>query len=573
MNPATAAPLRPSRRTVLLGGLGVAASVPLVGLSPAQAESAVTISDLVLQVGSDETSRSLSWLCTEDAEEYVQYAEAADLVDDVFPSSAVSVAATRGAANTSGEYYQHATVSNLSADTDYVYRVGSDSAGWSETYSFSTAPVSSSFSFFFVGDPQIGASGDASSDGEGWAATMALAESEYPDAQFVLTGGDQVETAASEEQYSYFLAPEQLTTIPLATALGNHDYGSLAYQQHFNMPNVSDGYGAASSESQSGGNAWFRYQHTLFITLNTNNSDTDEHIEYVRQIMADQSDATWTVVNFHHSVFSVASHAFDSQIVTYREVLPPAFSELGVDLVLMGHDHHFTRSYLMNGVDVSAAESAGTVSGTVVPEEGDVLYLTANSSSGSKYYSDNSRISECYWAEVSDQQSHPNFTYVTMAEDTITLETYDTTTNTLVDQVVLAPTSDTDDGDDGGDDSGDDTGDDGGDDTGSGSTTRKLRTKTRMVLSKHRQVRHRRPARAKITVRVPGSTKVPRGRVKVFDGHRLVKVATLRKGHAVVTLPDGLSVGQHRLHAVFVANDRFRRSVSGVSRLKVRRRR
>ncbi|TIC79924.1 FN3 domain-containing metallophosphoesterase family protein [Nocardioides sp. GY 10127] len=559
--------LRPSRRTVLLG-LGAAAALPAVQVAGSSAALAddVTISDLLLQVGADETSRNLAWFTSEDAAQTVQLALAEAMTDETFPTTYSSVTATTGATITDGEYYQHATLSGLAAETDYVYRVGSETAGWSEVYSFSTQAASSTFSFVFVGDPQIGSSHDNAGDGEGWATTIALAEASYPDTAFVLTSGDQVDTASNEEQYTYFLAPEQFTSIPLATALGNHDYSSTAYHEHFNVPNVSDTYGLAADATQSGGDAFFVWNDALFITLNTNNTDTDGHLAYVEATMNAHPDAAWTIVVFHHSVFSTASHAFDDYIVTLRDVLPAAFSELGVDLVLMGHDHHFTRSYLMNGTGISAAETAGSVSGTVVPEEGDVLYLTANSSSGSKFYADNSRIDECYWAAIDDQQEHPNFTYVTVSEDTITLTTVDTTTEAVVDQVVLAPVSE-DDSDDTG------SGGTGSGDTGSGDTgsAGRAETRTRLNLTRHRQVRGGTAARARVTVTAVGSDEVVRGRVKIFAGERLVRTATLKKGTAVVTLPKTLSVGTHELHAVYVRTDDYRRSVSSARTLRVRR--
>lgn len=76
----------------------------------------------------------------------------------------------------------------------------------------------------------------------------------------------------------------------------------------------------------------------------------------------------------------------DRQIMYWRERMTPVFSEMNVDLVLSGHDHIYTRTYLMDEqkpVDFGAPVPNG---GVVEKKTGQVQYVTANSSSGSKYY-------------------------------------------------------------------------------------------------------------------------------------------------------------------------------------------
>lgn len=45
-----------------------------------------------------------------------------------------------------------------------------------------------------------------------------------------------------EEEYDGFLNAPQLTQLPLATELGNHDcgYNTALYGQHFTLPNISE---------------------------------------------------------------------------------------------------------------------------------------------------------------------------------------------------------------------------------------------------------------------------------------------------------------------------------------------
>jgi len=56
-----------------------------------------------------------------------------------------------------------------------------------------------------------------------------------------------------------------------------------------------------------------------------------------------------------------------------------------VDLVLQGHDHSYSRSYMIaSGVKENLAEQPGATS--VFQGPGGVIYVTGNSASGSKYY-------------------------------------------------------------------------------------------------------------------------------------------------------------------------------------------
>ena len=88
---------------------------------------------------------------------------------------------------------------------------------------------------------------------------------------------------------------------------------------------------------------------------------------------------------YHHSIYSPADHANDADNQLRRQDFPTAFSNLGVDLVLQGHDHSYSRSYVIkNGEKANPAEQPGAAQ--VAQGPGGVIYVTANSASGSKYY-------------------------------------------------------------------------------------------------------------------------------------------------------------------------------------------
>ena len=100
-------------------------------------------------------------------------------------------------------------------------------------------------------------------------------------ADFLLSGGDQVNTASNETQYTGYIN-ELFTSLPSATTIGNHDSGSAAYNQHFNLPNES----ADKGQTTAGSDYWFVYENTLFINLNSNDRSTAEHKAFIEEAIA-----------------------------------------------------------------------------------------------------------------------------------------------------------------------------------------------------------------------------------------------------------------------------------------------
>jgi len=398
-----------------------------------------TLSDLILTVGADETSRAITWYSNIDTAQVAQFAPTSAVVGGVFPASAVSVAAT-GAVTTSGEYNRKAVMGGLAENTAYSYRVGNATSGWSATETFRTHDFDGDYNFLFFGDPQIGASGDVARDQAGWTDTLRVAEQTYPDAEMLFSAGDQVESAGSEAQYAAYLAPEQITSIPTAPVIGNHDVGSKAYEQHYSVPN-NDATSGAGSATSSGGDYWYIYKDVLFVVLNSNNGDTASHNAFMTRVVAEQgANVKWKVLAFHHSIYSVASHTNDTQIIALRNALPTMISNLDFDLVLQGHDHSYTRSYLIkDGVVANAAEQQAAP--VVEAKDGEVLYVTANSASGSKYYA--VKAPNAPFASVINQENVRNYSNIDVTDDSITVTTLrsqayqDKVVNTVVDKVTL----------------------------------------------------------------------------------------------------------------------------------------
>ncbi|MBM6774403.1 metallophosphoesterase [Olsenella profusa] len=411
---------------------------------------AVTFERVSLEIGATESSRNFNWQANSDAAEQLQvvampagWQKGAEFpAEGVTTVDAADPVTNEANADRAGWYTFRATADGLSANTTYLYRVGSEQGGWSDTYAFTTGDFGdgASFSFMFAGDPQIGASGNADSDTVGWTDTLNYMNAAFPGTDFLISAGDQInasDPSTVENEYEGYFAPDVLHSMTLATNVGNHETGAgnQHYSYNFNMPNES-ALGAVDSTGSMSGDYWFTYNGVLFMSLNSNDLSVSEHKAFMEDAIAQNPDANWKIVTFHHSVYSVANHTQDSDILQRRSDLPPVFSELGIDAVLMGHDHVYTRTYMMEGTTpVITDEVQGEVTD---PAAGQVLYITANSASGSKYY-EIQNLPQNTWAAKVDQSHRENMTRVEVSEDSLTFNTYytDKATPELLDSFTI----------------------------------------------------------------------------------------------------------------------------------------
>src|SRR3954466_11311632 len=322
-------PRRHSRRPAMIAGVAALAASAAFGIgmiTSAGAQAPATSSTISLGVGANASQRVVSWYTSANTAQSVQVAPTSQLVNGEFPASAVSYAATITANTVNGGFNGHAIVDGLQENTAYSYRVGATGA-WSSTYAFKTRSFAGDFDFLFFGDPQIGspreggkggAWGSVAKGGAGGEDTLNVALAANPDTELLVSGGDQVETANTETQWNAFLASDKLRQYPWAATIGNHDVGGKAYEQHFWTPNTdrSAPFYNGDTATRSGGDYWYIYKGVLFIDLNSNayaNGADAAHIGYVADVIKKHGrDAKYTVLAYHHSIYSPADHANDT---------------------------------------------------------------------------------------------------------------------------------------------------------------------------------------------------------------------------------------------------------------------
>lgn len=445
--------------------------------------------------GADESQMNFAWYSLKGSSPVLRFGKTADLSDGVSVPVA-SVPAQEG--------YQSnkATLTGLEKNTTYYYQISGKEICMFETRD------SDSFRFIFVGDPQIGSSNEekakspediaketfraaqyesVESDTFNWNHTLnqAVAKAGYTPS-FVLSAGDQIQTNAkkvnniqiSEIEYAGYLSPAVLKSLPVATTVGNHDADNSNYTWHFNVPNARD----LGSNGVVGGDYFFRYGDALFMMLNTQDTNVAEHKQFIEETVAANSDSKWKIVALHQDIYGSAEHSNEPEITSLRYELVPIFEANGVDVVLTGHDHAYSRSYLLKGgvktsdytedefdealerdldngdskeqltvapqniaSDAAAPEDQAYLSylNTVmdqgaVREQGQhvvnpegILYMTAGSSSGSKYY-DLVPRKQSYIANRW-QEDIPTYSIVEITGDTFTINTYRTDTNEAID--------------------------------------------------------------------------------------------------------------------------------------------
>ncbi|WJY90737.1 purple acid phosphatase family protein [Corynebacterium confusum] len=428
--------------------LGCALSVTLasgaVVPTTAQAQES-PIYRQVLQPGADETSVIVSWRTNHRGEEKLK----------VYPTGQEDQAKEFDAKekNAGRILYlsNYATATGLAEDTEYTYVVGSDEGGWSAPHTFNTGSHGEDWSFVTISDAQIGVDAKIEEQTEQWNKTINKAIGDVPDSQLIWSLGDQIEGwGAPLAQYDGFFSPDVIRQVPLSAIPGNHEgYPSAIafgdYDEHFINPN----------QAPDLRNSWFERNNVLFINLDSNASQEDD-IERHKRFLKDTIDNRgafndWVIVGMHHSLYSQATHYTDTDVGRLRDGLADTFSELGVDVVLSGHDHIYTRTHLMNG-NQPVSEGLGKRNDKLSPNDNEVLYLTTTSAGGGKFYDfqdvngekqPNARMehvpqelvhdSTAYWR----QDYTPDYLRVDVTGEELRLTTYDEPTGALVDRVTL----------------------------------------------------------------------------------------------------------------------------------------
>ena len=218
--------------------------------------------------------------------------------------------------------------------------------------------------------------------------------------------------------------------------------------------------------------------------LNTNNYNAAEHQKTVEEAIAAYPDATWRIVTLHQDLYGSGYDHSDTDGMILRTQLTPIFDANDIDVVLQGHDHTYSRTKMLSGdgqthdsysmpmnedgTDYDWDHAMNAETGelyTLWPEEGDaegeaskqafvdgnacytiedtdgneltdpegILYMTANSASGSKFYELLGTQQD--YVAVRSQNWLPSYSVLHITDDTFSIDTYQITDDGAVEQI------------------------------------------------------------------------------------------------------------------------------------------
>lgn len=446
-----------------------------------------------LTPGADESQLNFAWYSKNDGECQIRFSDKKSTLGSaevVKGNTQKAVAIKNGDADATQYYSNKVTIKGLKENTTYFYQVFKDGA-WSDVETYTTKSFSS-FSFLYVGDPQIGASKGRTQDNEGttdkiteqslsslsnstvttnpasnlaarndaynWNKTLKSAIGAHPEVSFLASAGDQVNYAANETEYAGYLGAEALTGLPVATTIGNHDSVSYQYSLHYNNPNAFsfDDTTYTAGHTAAGSDYYYTYGNVLFIVLDTNNYNAATHKNVIDKAVKENPDAKWRVVMFHQDIYGSGYDHSDSDGIVLRTALTPIMDEYNIDVVLQGHDHTYSRTYQLQGDGkehqtyigkpdkVSAGDDNDSEQKTEYLAENNCYEIVNNTKSGTVtnpdgtvYLEANSATGSKFYNLIQTKQNYisersqtwtPSYSVIDVTDNTFTVKTYDVAT-------------------------------------------------------------------------------------------------------------------------------------------------
>ena len=329
-----------------------------------------------------------------------------------------------------GKYKHEVTISGLSAESSYDYRVNSGGT-LSGAYALSTMKNRSS-------NFRISVLGDGRTDNTTVLSRHRTVLNQAADrgSDIIFEAGDMVYSGSAahwENLYRQVLTSSASSStvasrIPFHTAVGNHEIYDGSYPGG-NLTTSMARYKALMSNPANGSinSDWeeryysIKYGAATFIILDANNTSdngldnhdylndgdtpdwepgSEQHIWMVNELQKAQNDGAFTFVMMHPSPYSSGVHGDpnDSQRGIELRVLDPIFRQYGVDAVLASHDHL---------VEHSLTGPSGFESGMDVTDPDNLNYITMGNSGQASRGADTGWET---WMDITGNNSAPFYT-------------------------------------------------------------------------------------------------------------------------------------------------------------------
>lgn len=323
-------------------------------------------------------------------------------------------------------YTYRAEISGLAEGQDYLYQIVCGKGITSGK--IAAASAEDGIDVLLIGDPQLH-NGEEASEA---ASLNAFLGSAWHEVDYMMCLGDIATDASNPVAYQEAFRAMN-NGVRMGAVMGNHDEESENYSDSLYLPNMTQ-FGAVEGCGVMSGDYWFAMDGVLFMGLNSNSDDVSAHAQFLDQALEDYTERygapEWRLVFMHHALFSQGANSDHAYTLALRERLAPIFSRMDIDVVFAGHDHSYSRSYLMRGMDtVSYAGDHAT------KRQGETLYLTLNSSTGSKFYDLADETQD--FIAFSSQSYHAMLTRLCVVGGNLRMWTYEPESGELVDDFIL----------------------------------------------------------------------------------------------------------------------------------------
>ena len=282
----------------------------------------------------------------------------------------------------SGKAFFRADLKKLKPGEKYFYRCGSDKAGWSPVYSFSSEPDTGTFRVGIFGDTQD------NENNESFQKTRIITDLlRTYSPSLILHMGDIVNDGSRTESWFDFLdvTADLNANFPLMPVLGNHDVQNSKgddfqkpfqdFYSLFNLPGDEVNYS-------------FTYGDVRFIGIFSGCAQAAAEIDQVRygpgsaeSIWLDEElskaendrNIDWIIVWMHYPVNSFGW----SNIPKWRDNILPILEKHRVDLCIAGHRHVYERHLqARNGI------TAKSGSGSALNADDGTVFITNGTAGG-----------------------------------------------------------------------------------------------------------------------------------------------------------------------------------------------
>lgn len=192
-----------------------------------------------------------------------------------------------------------------------------------------------------------------------------LQHAKNKDLQFILNGGDVVQTGDNENEWQEFfeVGSKYLEKIPLIAAIGNHDYRKNNNKDGI-IPDLFKKYLRWSDVNELG-NLAFDFHSFKLIVFNSNffrlnrKQEKSQWKWLEEHLWSSKVLGQPVILATHYPIFSSSNNKFFSMSVRkLRKHLVPLVEKYDVKIVLSGHTHMYERS-LKSGVNYIVAGPAG----------------------------------------------------------------------------------------------------------------------------------------------------------------------------------------------------------------------